>query len=195
MDEPLQPLNPAPPTIPLQPGRKSMNNEALKMGLMMGALLIAYSLVLHFTGMITNKGLGWISYALMFIGMFLGVKTYRDSQLGGVMSFGQAFGMGFRIVIYAALLLTAYTYLYYKTFGHDMIGVMRDMMLDELAKNEQISESQAETMTEMYNKWVFIPGALAVGAFLGTLFLGTIISLINAAILKRQPEQLEPPMP
>ena len=193
MDEPIRPVDPAFSANPAAP-RKSMNAEALKMGLMMGGLLIAYSLVLHFAGLLTNRSLGWITYALMFVGVFLGVKNYRDERLGGHISFGTAFAMGFRIVLYAALLLTIYTCIYYKTFGHDTLGVMRDMMLTELAKTE-IPESQMDQMIDMYDRWVLIPGAMAVGALLGTVFLGAIISLINAAILKRQPESLEPPMP
>ena len=179
---------------PTNPSRKTMNSEALKMGLMMGGLLIAYMLVLHFAGLMTSKPLGWISYALVLAGIYLGVKNYRDAFQGGYISFGQAFGMGFRIVLYASLLLTVYTYIYYKTFGHDTIGTLKDMMMNELAKSE-VSESQAEQVSEIYERWVFIPGALAIGSLLGTLFMGALLSLVNAAILKRENQVLEPPMP
>lgn len=188
MDAPLTPPRAA------DPARKQMNSEALKMGLMMGGLMIAYSLVLHFSGMVTNRSLGWIVYALVFAGMFLGTKNYRDNFMGGTMTFGQAFGMSFRILLYAALLYAVYSYIYFKTFGHDTLGVMRDTMMEELDK-AGVSESQAEQMMEMYRKWVFIPGAMAISAFLGTLLIGSLLGLINAAILKRLPEQLEPPMP
>ena len=192
MDEPLQPIN---PTNPLSPGRKSMNSEALKMGLMMAGLMIVYALVLHFAGLATNRNLGWIVYALVFAGLYLGVKNYRDTQLNGFMSFGAAFSMGFRILLYAGLIYAIYTYIYFKTFGHD---TMKDLLVtveNELAQQEQVSESQAEQMIDMYRNYVFIPGTLAIMSFLGTLFIGCILSLINAAILKRPTEALEPPMP
>ena len=171
-----------------------MNAEALKMGLMMAGLMIAFSLTLHFAGMMTNRGLGSIVYLLIFVGLFLGVKNFRDTQLNGIISFGAAFGMGFRILLYAGLVYMIYSYIYFKTFGHDTLGVMRDTMESELAKTG-ISESQEEQMMDMYRKYVFIPAAMAISAFLGTLLVGAILSLINAAILKRQPETLEPPMP
>ena len=188
MDAPLT------PTTPTNPLRRNMNLEAMKMGLMMAGLMIAFSLVLHFSGMILNRGLGSIVYLLIFVGLFLGVKNYRDMQLGGMISFGTAFNMGFRILLYAGLIYSIYSYIYFKTFGHDTLGAMRDMMESELAKTG-ISESQAESMMDMYRKWVFIPGAMAISSFAGTLFIGAILSLINAAILKRNPESLEPPMP
>jgi hypothetical protein len=174
--------------------RKAMNAEALKMGLMMGALLVAYSLVLHFAGLMTNKSLGWISYALVLAGVYLGVKNYRDHHQGGFITFGQAFGMGFRIVLYASLLLAVFTYIYYKTFGHDTIGVLKDMMMTELSKSE-VSEAQAEQVSGIYERWVFIPGTLAIGTFVGTLVMGVLLSLVNAAILKRENDVLERPMP
>jgi hypothetical protein len=72
-------------------------------GLLSGAVIIAAMLAVLNLSELHSE---WIGYLIMIVALtmiFIGVKRYRDVELGGVIKFWRAFGMGLGIAACATL--------------------------------------------------------------------------------------------
>jgi hypothetical protein len=120
---------------------------------------------------------------LIFIGFcFLAEKEYRD-QLGGFVTFGGAFGAGFRFSLFTGLLTALFTYIYLTYLSPETLQKVisaQETKLTEQGQSQEIIDKSTDFMTKH--------GVLTitVSAAIGTLVIGCIISLICAAILKKE---------
>ncbi len=179
MNEETLPYNPNNPNL-------SPHKSALRMGILIAVMLIIYTMILYIGGQSTNKYMGWISYALMMIGMWLAVKNYRDTLLGGYISYGQAYLMSFLTALYCAILYGVFSYLYFKFLARDSMQEMIHLAEQELLNNKNISEEQATQAMDMYKKYIFIPFTLAFGSLISFTLLGALLSLFVASFTQRK---------
>ena len=84
---------------------------------------------------------GYASMLLSFFFIYIAVKSYRDKQLGGTISFGKAFVTGLWVAVIASLCYTITWVIFYKGFYP---GFMDDMTGRELAKLQQSGKSATE---------------------------------------------------
>ena len=132
-------------------------------------------------------------YAAMILGfslIFVGVKNYRDNNLGGYMTFGNAFKVGVLITlvastIYVAMWLVDY-YLFIADFGKHMTAYEVNKLQKAGASAAVIAKkvNEMKGFAEMY-KNPFINGLLT---YTEILPVGLIVSLIAALILKKKPK-------
>lgn len=81
---------------------------ALIYGVLAGSIVIA-SMILGFTvsdnhGLFSSAVFGYLIMLVALTLIFVGVKRYRDRDLGGVIKFGPAFGLGVMIAVMAGVL-------------------------------------------------------------------------------------------
>jgi len=176
--------------LPYNPERQipSVTKPALRMGAMIALMLIIYTLILYITGNANNRYVNWISYALMITGLWLGTKNYRDEQLGGTITFGQAYKMSFLTSFFSALIFAVFLYIYFKFLARDVMQEMKTISEQDLLDNPDISEDQAEMTMKIFNNYVFIPFSLAFTSILSFSFLGALLSLLVAGMVQRKTE-------
>jgi hypothetical protein len=165
-----------------------MDNR-LKFGLLIGLASAVFTLLLYVVGVDDNKGLGMISFLILFGGLWLGIKEIRDQEKGGFITFNDAWKQGFRIILWSSVVTTVFTLIYMGWINPDLMANQLDASRIEMEEKGLSSEQidQAMSMTAMFTT----PWAAAVFAFLGNLFIGMLIALIPAAILKKiEPEIL-----
>ena len=165
----------------------------LKYGLLIVVVYMLLHILLHFTtGTESNigKSLLLLNYAAYTGAILMGVVEKRKLQNGSI-TFGSAFGTGFMIMLFAAVLLGIYTYSYYKFINHHSIEAAYKAIDAQIAKKD-LPEAQVGTATTVA-KLMVSPGGFAVMHFIGWLLVGALISLIMAAFLRK--EQLENPIP
>ncbi|HEY0244822.1 MAG TPA: DUF4199 domain-containing protein [Mucilaginibacter sp.] len=144
------------------------------------AVIITYAF--QFLNVDTNSPLKYISY-IPFIGyLFLAQKEYRD-QIGGYISFGDAFSAGFRYSIFVGLLMAIFSYLYLTILSPEVWQKAMDATQTAL-EDKGISGSQAEKTMSMMKQWGPLFGAF--GAAIVYAIFGAVISLIGAAIFKKE---------
>lgn len=70
--------------------KTSMAKSALNYSLVTGAVIIIFSLLLYVLNInvYENDILGYVSYAILIIGMIIGSKSFRDNELDGFASYG-----------------------------------------------------------------------------------------------------------
>jgi hypothetical protein len=165
-------------------------------GLIGGVIIITLFFLFNALSPVENCEFGKsmvMTYAAMVVGftsIFFGVKTYRDKHLGGSINFGKAFLIGLYISLIASavyaigwqafsdLLMPGHMAEYgnceielYKKAGHTA---------QEIAKKEADMKQMLERLKNP------IVGSLMI--FSVEIFpVGLLISLLCAAILKRQP--------
>ncbi|HET6556661.1 MAG TPA: DUF4199 domain-containing protein [Prolixibacteraceae bacterium] len=152
--------------------------------LYLGIVLTLYSVVLYVTGQMQNKYLPMISYVFMVIGIFMAQKNYRDNELDGSISYGQAVGFGTAVMLFVGIISALYALILFKvdpSLIDQMIITQEEDMLKKGMTEEQIEASMAFTSK------IMTPVGLSIMTFLGSIFMGTIISLVTSIFVKRQP--------
>jgi len=167
-----------------------MQKIAITYGILSGTITIA-TLIL---GLVVSDGGSFLSseifgYLTMIVALsmiFIGIKRYRDQQLGGVIRFLPAFAMGLAIAVIAAIIYTFVWELYLMTSGYDFIdsyvnsaieakraaGLSADKLAQEIAALEE--------MRSDYGKiYIRVPMT-----FLEIFPVGLIIALLSAALLR-----------
>lgn len=135
------------------------------------------SMIIGFTGMF-----------IAFIFVFVGIKNYRDKQNNGVVTFWDAFKIGFCIALIASCVYTLVWMVQFHFFMPDFMEKFADQAILDIKSsglsatqiNEQIAET--EEMRVNYRN----PFFRIMYTLVEILPLGTVIALIAALILKRK---------
>ncbi len=133
-----------------------------------------------------------VGYASMIIALstiFIGVRKYRDEELGGVISFGKAFQIGILITLVASFIYVA-SWMRYSTTGgaEEMMTAYMDQTIERMrasgAAETEVSAkiSEMESFQEMYKNPIVKIGV----TFLEIFPVGLIISLIAAGLLRKK---------
>jgi hypothetical protein len=155
---------------------------ATKWALFYLLVTIVLTFAWQFLNLPMDSPVKYISY-LPFIGFcVLAQKEYKD-QLGGFITFGQAFNPGFRYALFTGLLTAVFMYVYISMLNPAMLQQIIDAQATKLTEQGQSQEviDKAADMTHKYGM-VFITVSTAIG----TLIFGSIVALIGAAILKKE---------
>jgi len=137
-----------------------------------------------------NNGM-WVGYTTMVIALslvFFGVKSYRDNEKNGVISFGLAFKVGILITAIASLLYALSWEVAYHTVSKGFAEELFKHNMEE-AKSKAKTEAEqqeaiksADDLTVMYDNVLFrFPMTL-----MEVFPVGLIVTLISAGLLKRR---------
>jgi hypothetical protein len=173
-----------------------MKRVALIWGSILGVLLsinLIYTVYLCYNdpNFKPNMVLGYLVILVMLSMVFFGIKNYRDKQLNGIISLGQAFKTGALIAlvgatIYVIVWLVTY-YLYVPDFmdkyaQHELRNAISSgMPLIKIAKIKQATE----TYKELYKN----PFWVVVLTYLEVLPLGLVVAFISALVLRRKSDK------
>ncbi|MEM8917350.1 MAG: DUF4199 domain-containing protein [Pseudomonadota bacterium] len=167
-----------------------MTRTAFVYGIVSGTIVILSMLL----GIVTSDGKGfWSSelfgYLIMLIALsmiFVGVKRYRDQELGGVIQFLPAFGLGLAISAIAAVMYVFVWEMYLLStdyvFIHEYAAGVIENAKSSGVTGEALDKVIADTnqLTENYGKpWYRWPIT-----FLEIFPVGFLISLVSAALLR-----------
>ncbi len=178
-------------TTQVDPSTVSPRPVGVRFGLIAALVLVAVGLVFHVTGFADYTGqdstFTWINniltWGILAGAMILAMKQHRD-ELGGYMSFGRAFMVGFWVTLIVAVITAIWSYVFFSFIAPDVIDVIteaqRDAMIDQGMSDEQIEQAVG------FSSWMMNPAMLSLFGAIGTLVLGIIISLIVSAIMQRK---------
>lgn len=149
-----------------------------------GLASVIFYQILYATGQ-ENSGLRWINVLIVFMGLFIGTKIYRDKANGGYLTFGEGYKAGFLMVLIGTVLSLIATIIdlqLHPDFIDKIIAQSRDGMI-----NKGMSEDQIEMSLKYVRMWTTTP-MIILFTILGSLVFGAIISLITAGInTKKKP--------
>lgn len=159
--------------------KKKKWDTSLTYGLYIGLTSAVFMLI---GNLVESSSLGIIMQVLKFVAtvsLFVyAIRTYRDKQQGGFISFSEAFGMGITISLIATIFQAIATIVILILFPIDSSPQFMDMY-DRLI-SAGLEQGTIDTVIE-YMPYI----ASAMTLFWGML-IGTIYSLIVAASLKKE---------
>jgi hypothetical protein len=155
-------------------------------GLLMAVAGIVYSLILYYSGQMFNMPLVYSSSLILGIITFIAVKRFRDNRLGGYISFQKAFTIGFMAIVFAGVIEVTFSQLVFlKYIAPDAREKALIHSKQQMIEQGKLTEEQIDA-TMKVSKTIQNPVLLAIIGILTSAFMGAIISLIVAAICKKE---------
>ncbi|MGQ0714842.1 MAG: DUF4199 domain-containing protein [Gemmatimonadaceae bacterium] len=131
---------------------------------------------------------GYTTMVLAFLMVFFGIRSYRDNIYGGTITFGKALGIGLLITLVAsACYVITWEVIYYwlaPDFAERYSAFMLEKAREGGATEQELAARAAEMakFREMYKN----PLINAAITLIEVFPVGLVISLISAAILRRE---------
>jgi hypothetical protein len=162
----------------------SVNHMAMTYGLYMGLAMILNLVVFYVMGVPFSQYSGYISYAIAIGGIALSMKTYRDNNTEGGVTYGRALGLGTLQSFFASLIVAFFTFVLFKLVDKALIDKLLSFMEEQILR-AGISENQAEAAMTMYRK-LLTPLTYSLGQIFGVSIMGFILSLIIAIFFQKK---------
>lgn len=160
---------------------------AMIYGLYLALVLTLFSVILYVTGLILNPTVGYISVVLTIAGIVFAQITYRNKELNGTITYGQALGFGVAIMLFAGIVTALYTLVLYTFIDPGLIDQTKAIQEEAMLK-KGLTEDQIEAAMSMTSK-MMTPGWLSIMGLVGSVFSGTIVSLLTSIFVKKQPSE------
>ena len=160
--------------------------SSISPGIIIGAVLIVFSLILFLLDVDHESFLNYISYALLAVGLWWAINSYKKKLDGGFISYGTAFSAGFYAGLVASVIVAIYLYFYVLKINPGMIDEIllkaEEQMLD---RNPDMTDEQIEQGLSLIQK-IYSPGMFSVFGFIINVIASALISLIIAIFAKRE---------
>ena len=164
-----------------------MKRIMLVYGGLAGAIAIA-AMLINMVAKVHSLLLGYLILFAALSMIFVGIKTYRDRELGGVIRFWTAFGVGMGIAMVASVIYVVIWEIYLiatdYSFMDEYVRAMGAEKRAEGASAAELARMQADmrAMGESYNNSLL----MRIGfTLLEILPVGLIVSVVSAALLRK----------
>lgn len=167
-------------------------------GLLAGAITIASILLsLIFFDSSHVASLEWLGYLVMILALsliFFGVKRYRDRDLGGVITFGNAFMVGMLIAVIAGFAYVIGWEIYLAMTDHAFIAQYASTLIEEMTAQGATEAEIADLTAQMDALQVQYADPLyrLPITFLEIFPVGLLVTIV-AALLLRNPRFMPAP--
>lgn len=152
-------------------------------GVIISLLLIVLSLIAYFTGQDTATWNRWLSNIILFGGILWACISY-GKQLNNNVTFGNVFTHGFKVSSIVTLFLILFTVIFFLVFPEIKEKAL-DVARTEMEKSGNMPEEQIDQAIAMTRKFFYV---FTIGGLMFFyMIIGTIASLIGAAITKKDP--------
>lgn len=132
-------------------------SNAIKYGFIIGILSGIWILILHFAGVYENNPepgrFSWIEYTsvlIPFVGLYFGIKHFRDHINGGKMEFFEGLFEGFKIMIVGGIIAAFFAVVYVqyspsvlntdymaRIGGAGIVGILFNLIISIILMNKQ----------------------------------------------------------
>ncbi len=168
-----------------------MKKTVWTFGLLSGAVMALFMVVtVPFIGDhgAADAIVGYAGIVAAFLLVFFGVRSYRDTVLGGTISFGRAFSAGILIAGIASLCYVATWEVIYYKFMPDFYAKYGHSVVEQARKSGKSEADVAKVQSEMDAMVRRVENPLFVtAATFGEPFpVGLVIALVSAGVLRRK---------
>ncbi len=169
-----------------------MKKDVIKYGLIGGAIVSLFMVfTIPFMDADTDMGnselLGYATMIVALSTIFIGVRSYRNNQLEGYISFGKAFLTGLYIAVIASTLYVITWMILSHFFLPDFMDTYINNMVEQM-KESGSSQAEIEAYLGEMNEWGELyknPFFKILITYMEILPVGLLISLLTALTLKK----------
>ena len=133
---------------------------------------------------------GYSAMLLAFLLVFFGIRSYREHDGGGAISFGRAVGVGLLITVISCGIYVASWEIVYFNFIPDFADRYSAHVIEKARKEGASDAALLKKQQEMADfKRLYANPAINIGmTFMEAFPVGLIVTLISAAILRKKPD-------
>jgi hypothetical protein len=154
-------------------------------GVLLGLISVVLFLVYYFMGLtFKSQAINFLPAAL-FIGLIIYFIIKWSNDNDNNITFGQGFGYGFKIVVITTLIVFVFTLVFILAFP-DFKTQYIDSVREKVNSNPRVPDDQREKAIDIASGFFMI--AMLGGSLFFNLLVGTIASLIGAAVAKKKPQ-------
>lgn len=137
----------------------------------------------------SNDLLGYAILVVIYSLIFVGIRNYRNKELDGTISFGQAFKTGALITgVAATIYVVAWLFCFY-LFVPDFMEVFTRHVLHQCTSDTELAAKTIEM--ETYNKMYENPVFVILLTYAEVVPIGLVVTLVSALILRNNKKQAE----
>ncbi|NOU61190.1 DUF4199 domain-containing protein [Marinifilum caeruleilacunae] len=163
---------------------RSLFKHSFLFGSLVGAVLILASLTFYWKDVsIFNPTLLFINRALIMLGIYFGVRKYRDEVLFGVISYGRAFVAGVLMIAVASSFYALYIYVLTRYFDASILKETLDLVEKGMVQLGY-EKDLIDVLMKFYRK--ITPEAFAFGQWFSKMMAGVFFSLIVAFFFRQK---------
>jgi hypothetical protein len=151
-----------------------------------GGIISLYLLLLYIFGMMNKTSMTNFGGILFILGGYVSVRQYRNQYKEGFIRFGTAYGTCILTFLAAGFIWAIYEFFLYKYLSPGLLEIKITEAQDALLKLGW-NEEKVEAFTTLSKP---TPFTNAFGYFFTTAFWGALLSLLIAALLKRESNPL-----
>jgi hypothetical protein len=132
--------------------------------------------------------IGYTTIVAAFLLIFFGVRSYRENTAGGALSFGRALSVGLLIATVASACYVASWMLIYYRVAPDFVEKLGAHTIEQ-ERASGASEAEIAATTAQWEKYQELyknPLINAGVTFMEPFWVGVIVSLVSAGILRRR---------
>ena len=165
--------------------KRTQLKVAMAYGAMCGLAGVIVSLIFYFANSdIQSKTPQWINYLLIITFIVIGIKSYRDQELGGSISYGTSLGTGTLIGLCAGFIMGFYTVVLFNVIDPGLAQKIIDTTQEQLADKGMSEDQIAMAMT--WSKKFMSPIFLFFFSIIGSTFMSFIFSLFISVFMKKE---------
>lgn len=158
---------------------------ALTYGLMLGAINIAFGLILYSMDMHYQGGIPVMVVSILFMLslIIVGIVQFKKAN-DGFMSFGQGLKVGVGICLIGGIIGLLFNQLMMGVIDPDTMAKAMEYQRGQLMETTKLTPEQIDAQMEMGKKFS-TPAMQITFGLLFTIILGFLLSLIPALVLKK----------
>jgi hypothetical protein len=166
-------------------------------GLVISVLMNASLLVADKIGAGHSMALGYTIMVASFLLIYFGVRTYRDQNLAGRISFGRAFACGLLIALVTTVCyVIAWEIIYFNFMPHFMDGYFAAQIRHVQSAGLDAATTAARIAAIQHAQQQYQNPLINMAyTFMEPMPVGVIIALVSALVLQRKTPALSAPAP
>jgi len=172
----------------MENAKPTASSVAIKWALFNFLTGVIVTYAFQFSGIGQNSPIRYVAFLPFIVFLLLTQKDFRE-RLGGYMTYGEGFLSGFLFAVFAGIFSAIFIYIYLGILSPDVFQQSLTEAQKNLEAKGNLSSEQIESAMNISRKYGVI--FATVGTLISIPFMGAIISLIGAAIFKKERSALD----
>ncbi|TVR76318.1 MAG: DUF4199 domain-containing protein [Saprospirales bacterium] len=168
--------------------KTSIFSASIKYGLATGLVLIVFSTLFYMIGSQDSVFLSlmqsFLSFVIVVLVSIFSIKTYRDKELGGFISFGNGFKLSFLTLLIAAFVVSIYATVYVTMIDSSAMDERLEQVIIDL--EDSGADDTAIDMAIRFTNFFRSPIIIFLTSLIMYTIGSVIISLIGALVMKKE---------
>ncbi len=175
----------------MEENKVTIGKTALTYGLALGGILILLELLFYSLDIDRESKIRWFSILIVIGVMVIGVKNFRDKELGGFIEYGKSVKLSFFIGLYSAVLVSIFMFLFVKFVDPGFIEMIVEQAEEDILKrNPDISDAEFNMAMEWTKKFTTALW-ISIGTLVTLAIQAIIIGLIISIFMKKKDDSIE----